>query len=83
MSTPITAEAVFDHHATSLGLPKRGDDESLTDYAAYRGKTDEGTRCLTEAAAAATIGDHANTHHWLAQARQQIKNPFPPDRRNN
>lgn len=83
MSTPITAEAVFDHHAVALGLKPRGEDQSLTDYTEQHGKNDEGKRCLTMAAAAASLADHANTHHWLAQARQQIKNPFPPDRRND
>lgn len=77
----ITAEAVFDHHATALGLPARSREQALADYVKQHGKTDEAKRRLTEAVAAAAIADHANVHHWLAQARHEIKNPFPPDRK--
>lgn len=83
MSTPVTAEAVFAYHATALGLPKFRDEETLEDYIARVGKNDEGARCLTQAADAAAIADHAEVHNWLNQARQSIKNPFPPDRRND
>lgn len=83
MSTPVTAEAIFAKHASSLGLSPLADEESLADYVARVGKNDEGTRCLTAAVDAATIADHAEVHNWLSQARQSIKNPFPPDRRND
>ena len=81
--TPVTAEAIFDKHATALGLPARTEQEELADYVTRVGKTDEGTRCLTAAVDAATVADHAEVHNWLNQARQSIKNPFPPDRRND
>jgi hypothetical protein len=83
MSTPVTAEAVFASHATALGLPAMLEQEELDVYVARVGKNDEGYRCLSLAVAAAKIADHAEVHNWLNQARQSIKNPFPPDRRND
>jgi hypothetical protein len=81
MPTPVTAEAVFAAHATALALPAFLEEESLEDYNVRVAKTDEGARCLNLAIEAAKIADHAEVHNWLNQARAQIKNPFPPDRR--
>lgn len=81
MSTPVTAEGIFATHATRLGLPKFGADDAFDDYIEKHSTNDEARRCLGFAVDAAKIGDHAECQTWLAQARQQIKNPFPPDRR--
>ncbi len=81
MPTSISAESIFNRHATALGLPTIGDGESFADYIGAHGKTDEGARCLQLAVDAAAVAAHDEVHTWLAQARQQIKNPFPPDRR--
>lgn len=75
MFTPVTAEAVFAKHATALGLPALGDDQPLASYIDQHGDTDEAVRCLTAAADAAAVADHADTAHWLAQARQHITPP--------
>jgi hypothetical protein len=79
LSTPVSVEGIFDSHATALALPARTGNESLEDYAERvsataitPGRKTEVARCLTEAAAAATIADHPNTHHWLNQARQHL-----------
>lgn len=79
MRTAVSVEAIFDKHATALGLPARDDDESMTDYttrvsaiATTPGRKVEVARCLTQACAAATIADHADTQHWLNQARQHL-----------
>jgi hypothetical protein len=72
MSTPITAEAIFDKHAVALGLPKRKSDQSLDTYARDYGRTEEAARALAFAAEAAAVADHADVHHWLNQARQHM-----------
>jgi hypothetical protein len=77
--TPVSVEDIFDTHVTALGLPDRNATETLDDYpariakiAVTPGRRAEVARCLTAAADAATIADHANTAHWLAQARQHL-----------
>ncbi len=81
MPTPITAEDIFSTHAVRLGLKPVGEGRSFDDYVADHGTNDEARRCLGFAIEAAKIADHSECSTWLAQARQHIKNPFPPDRR--
>jgi hypothetical protein len=77
METPITAEAVFSHHAVAAGLRPLGD-ESIDDYVGdVAGKHKEAARCLREGFSAATIAQHADVRNWLTQAREHIDKPFP------
>ena len=79
MTTPVTAEGVFDKHAVALGLPARETDEATDAYIKRLAalpetatKRKEAERCLAEAAAAAAIADHVDVAHWLDQTRQHM-----------
>lgn len=86
MSTAITAEGVYDAHATALGFPTIGG-SSLADYLVGLKTShlsprvaEEAKRCVTEAFAAAIVADHRMCESWIVQARHHIDNPWPPDR---
>lgn len=73
MAENITAEMVFDKHAVAHGLPERQADEALDSYVPrVSGKRKELARRLTEAVAAARVGDHVDCARWCAQAIQEV-----------
>lgn len=74
--TFITAERIFDRHATALDLPALGD-KSIDDYVAEGAKdSKEGARQLRAAFDAACVGLHDAVHEALYQARQHIDPRF-------
>ena len=78
-STTVTAEAVLDRAIAAIGLPARGAEESLTNYAerlaalgVTAAKRTELARCLAEAIAAAKVAAHDDVSHWLRQAANHV-----------
>jgi len=73
MATNITAEQVFSKHATALGLKPLEENQTVDAYIEKYADGDEAKRCFKEAWDAAGVADHAQTAHWLDQARQHVK----------